>query len=98
MTNMYTLDGNSMVMTHYCGGGNQPRMRATEFDGRRLEFRSVSVSDLKNAGDSYMGEMTLVFVDDNYVEQHWTSIENGETSEMGVFQLTRVAKTPPKMR
>ena len=28
MTNMYALDGNTLVMTHYCSAGNQPRMRA----------------------------------------------------------------------
>lgn len=90
MTNMYTLDGNGVTMTHYCGAGNQPHMRATAFDGRRLEFRTTGVSDLKDPGEHYMGEMTLVFVDDDHVEQHWTSIENGEKSEIGVFALTRV--------
>ncbi len=36
MTNMYTLDGNTLVMTHYCAGGNQPRMRATGVENGRV--------------------------------------------------------------
>ena len=89
MTNMYTLDGNSLTMTHYCGAGNQPFMRARRLDGDRLEFESVSVRDLKDPGDHYMGAMTLVFLEDGHVEQHWTSIIGDEVAEMGVFDLRR---------
>src|SRR4051794_18765367 len=28
MTNMYTMDGSDLLMTHYCAMGNQPHMRA----------------------------------------------------------------------
>lgn len=48
MVNMYSLDGNSLVMTHYCAAGNQPRMRALSFGGRHLPFGSDGVSDLKS--------------------------------------------------
>ena len=91
MTNMYSLDGNSLVMTHYCAGGNQPRMRATELAGKRMAFESVGVSDLEESEDHYMGAMTLVLVDADHVEQHWTSFATA-TGERGgvVFRLTRV--------
>lgn len=89
MTNMYTLDGNSLSMTHYCGAGNQPFMRARRLDGDRLEFESVSVRDLKDPDEHYMGAMTLVFVSAEHVQQHWTSIIGGDVSEMGVFELRR---------
>ena len=37
MTNLYTLDGNALHLTHYCGAGNQPHMRATALaDGVNL--------------------------------------------------------------
>ena len=29
MTNVYHMDGPSLIVTHYCAAGNQPRMRAT---------------------------------------------------------------------
>ncbi len=90
MTNMYSLDGNGVAMTHYCGAGNQPHMRAARMDGNRLVFESVSVGDLKDLGEHYMGAMTLVFVDEDHVEQHWTSITGETQLDMGVFTLTRV--------
>lgn len=89
MTNMYHLDGNSLVMTHYCGAGNQPRMRATELVDGTLVFGSDSVTDLKDPDEHYMGAMILKFVSEDVVEQHWQSIDGGVASEMGVFTLRR---------
>lgn len=90
MTNVYSLDGNGVAMTHYCAAGNQPHMRAAGMEDGRMVFESVSVGDLKDAGEHYMGAMTLVFVDADHVEQHWTSITGETNVEMGVFSLTRV--------
>lgn len=78
MTNMYTLDGNGLVMTHYCAGGNQPHMRATAVEGNRIVFEPVSVSDLETEDQVYMGAMTLVLIDADHVEQHWSSYKSGE--------------------
>lgn len=81
MTNMYTLDGNALVMTHYCAGGNQPQMRATAIEDGRIVFEPVGVSDLKSEDDVYMGAMTLVIQDADTVEQHWSSYKAGEPDE-----------------
>jgi hypothetical protein len=50
-----TLDGNGVAMTHYCAG-NRPKAGKYmgRADGNRLEFRSVSVGDLK--GSATTGE------------------------------------------
>ena len=90
MTNMYSLAGNGISMTHYCAVGNQPHMHAASMDGNRLVFELVSVGDFKDAGGHYMGPMTLVFVDEDHVEQHWTSNAGGKVDEMGAFVLTRI--------
>lgn len=89
MTNMYTLDGNALVMTHYCAAGNQPHMRADAIEGGRIVFHTDGVSDLKSADEPYMGEMTLVLVDADHVEQHWSNFKSGEVDHETVFKLTR---------
>lgn len=88
MTNVYALDGNTLMLTHYCAGGQQPRMRATSIDGDEIAFRFQDITDLKPTDEGYMGEMTLKLVDANHIEQHWTSFFGGEPMEM-VFELTR---------
>lgn len=92
MTNMYTLDGNSLVMVHYCAGGNQPKMRARAVDGNTLVFEPDGVSDLKSASEPYMASMTLVTVDANTVEQHWTALTlaDGGVHHENVIRLERV--------
>jgi len=32
MTSVYHLDGADLRMTHYCGAGNQPRLKAERID------------------------------------------------------------------
>lgn len=90
MTNMYALDGNGLVMTHYCAAGNQPHMRATALEGNRLAFRSEGVSDYKPTDEYYMGEMTLVLVDDDTIEQHWKAFDRDGVGHENVFTLHRV--------
>ena len=90
MTNMYSLDGNGLVMTHYCAAGNQPHMRATAMDGNRLAFRSEGVSDYKASDEHYMGEMTLVVVDTDTIEQHWKAFDREGKGHANVFTLHRV--------
>jgi hypothetical protein len=74
MTNMYHLDGNALVMTHYCAAGNQPRLIATKKVGNTLAFHADSVSDLKATDKLYMGEMTLEVVDHDHMIQKWHSL------------------------
>lgn len=90
MTNMYTLDGNSLVMTHYCAGGNQPRMRATSVENGRIEFRADGVSDLKSPDELYMGSMTLVILDDDRIEERWRALKAGELDHELTIEMTRV--------
>ena len=89
MVNMYALDGDGLVMTHYCAGGNQPTMRATALENNSLAFRFESVRDLKAADEVYMGEMTLTFLGDGTVEQHWNALRGHEVDHAITFKLTR---------
>ena len=90
MTNMYSLDGNDLIMTHYCAGGNQPSMRARKLDGQEIDFATAGVRDLNSADEVYMGEMTLRIVDARRVEQHWRAFKGEELEGEMVFHLERI--------
>jgi len=87
MVNMYHPDGDAVVMTHYCGSGNQPRMRCTK-DGPSLVFTMSDVTNWKK-GDSRMSALTLVLVDADHLKQEWTSDEG---PEKGSFTMEFVRK------
>lgn len=90
MTNMYHMDGSSIVCTHYCAMGNQPRMVANGADGQSINFKLDRVSNLRAPDEQYMGEMTLTFKDPNTIEQRWKSLKSGAVAHESVFTLTRV--------
>ncbi len=91
MTNVYHMDGPSLVVTHYCSMGNQPRMRCvkTNADGS-MTFGFDSVTNLKSDDTHYMGSLTLRTPDANHLEQDWISTNEGkEMKEHAVFKMTR---------
>ncbi len=90
MTNMYTMDGSQLLMTHYCAMGNQPHMKAAASTGNSIAFKSTGVSNLTAPDQMYMGEMTIEFVDANHIKQHWQSLQNGKPGDHDMtFELTR---------
>ncbi|MEL6796892.1 MAG: hypothetical protein AAFO89_08720 [Planctomycetota bacterium] len=94
MTNLYHMDGDAVVCTHYCAVGNQPRMVAKKGvedtdEGPAIDFHVDTVSNYVEGQDHYMGGLKLVFVDADTVHQVWTTF-NGEGGVAG--QMTFVLK------
>jgi len=89
MTNVYHMDGATLLMTHYCGAGNQPRMRATARDGNSIQFAFEGASDLQR-GEHCMGSMRLTFVDADMITQDWTHHDEDGPGETVRFVLARV--------
>ena len=90
MTNMYHLDGRSLVMTHYCAIGNQPRMRAhAGGDPSKLVFKFDGVTNKTSADQGYMGEMTLTFLDKDTIREDWVHFVNGQAQSPASFELKR---------
>ena len=88
MITMYAPDGASLLATHYCAAGNQPRMRATGSpDGRSLAFEFVDVS---GQGTEVMRRLVVTFVDADHFRQTWTSRAADDREHSSVFEYTRV--------
>lgn len=96
MTNLYHMDGNRVVCTHYCAVGNQPRMVADGLEqtdeGPSLDFKVDSVSNFTEGQNHYMGGLKLVFVDDQTVHQVWTTFNAAGAVD---HQMTFVLKRDP---
>ena len=91
MTNVYHMDGPTLVMTHYCAGGNQPRMRACTAEQGTIAFHFDSVTNLTDPQAQYMGELTLVRVDPDTLLEEWKTMQDGKVvpEHSPVFTLTR---------
>jgi hypothetical protein len=88
MTTIYHPDGASVLMTHYCDMGNQPRMRAAALQGDRLEFAYVDASNLKSPDDLVMSRLVMTFPAADRLVQEWTSRKGGR-EQTGRFEFRR---------
>jgi len=91
MINMYHLDGEDLVLTHYCAAGNQPTMkldRAALAEGK-TQFAFTGGTNLDPAVDQHIHSVELNWQDDGSVAADWTSWGGGEQNAVMHFVLTR---------
>jgi len=91
MINMYHLDGEELVLTHYCAGGNQPTMRmnraASTADS--LSFDFTGGSNLNPAKDPHIHSAKIVFKEGGKVQSNWFAYNAGEEAGQMSFNLAR---------
>ncbi|MFY9345305.1 MAG: hypothetical protein WAT39_22635 [Planctomycetota bacterium] len=92
MMSVYHLDGQALVMTHYCGQGNQPRMRATELAAGRIRFDAFEVANLASPAASRMVRVVFQWRDPERFTQTWTN-RAGDRDDAWSFVFTRVGST-----
>jgi hypothetical protein len=93
MTTAYHLDKGTLVLTHYCGAGNQPRMRVKTIEngGRHIAFEMYDITNLK-APDAYRStSLDVRFHDDGTIELAYGGWSAGKSSTQ-TFQLRRTGK------
>jgi hypothetical protein len=90
MISMFNLDGpNRLLMTHYCGAGNQPRMQAgVSPDGKTITFTFVDATNLASPDAGHMQRMVLTMLDDNHHTEEWTFVDHGKEMKE-LFDLRR---------
>lgn len=90
MVTVFHLDGDSILMTHYCSAGNQPRTRATHFNQplSSLTFDFVDISNLK-PGAHYITGLHLEWLSNGNLRQVWTSKGHDGGNEQSIFELER---------
>jgi hypothetical protein len=81
MVSVYHLDGQDLVMTHYCVLGNQPRMKADpKSPANQIRWIFAGGTNLDPAKDSHMHSAVVTFVDANRIEIAGEAWENGKPS------------------
>jgi len=74
---MFYLDGDRLLLTHYCDAGNRPRMAAKASpDGKTVEFDFVDLSGGNQFGHMYHAKFTIV--DANHHVEEWTFMMPGD--------------------
>ena len=90
MVTMFHPDGNRLLMTHYCGAGNQPRMVGTASpDGKTITFNFLDATNLVAAQPGHMGRLVVTLVDANHHTEDWEFMGNDGKKMHEIFDLQR---------
>ena len=85
---MFYLDGDRLLLTHYCDAGNRPRMEAKASpDGKTVEFEFLDVAGSTQYG--HMHHAVITFVDATHHTEDWTFTLKGDKHVNAHFDLQR---------
>ena len=85
---MLYLDGDRVMLTHYCDAGNRPRMTGKmSADGKTVEFDLLDVAGSTQYG--HMHHAVFTFVDANHHIEDWTYMHPGDKPVHAHFELQR---------
>jgi len=80
MLTVYHLDGDHLVLTHYCTAGNQPNMQAEAYDpaSAKIVFDFTGGGNLSNPNTGHMHNVAFKFASADLFTADWTFQENGK--------------------
>jgi hypothetical protein len=92
MLTVYHLDGNRLVLTHYCTVGNQPHMQAEAYDAasNQLVFDFAGGGNLSDTNVGHMHNTVFKFVSADEFAAKWTFQENGKPKFVENIEYRRV--------
>ena len=92
MMTVYHLDGDRLLLTHYCMAGNQPRMQARSFNAEtgEIDFQFLDITNLAGPKAGYMHNAKMRIVDANHLTSEWQFFENGGPKMVESAEYTRV--------
>ena len=89
MVSMIHMDGDRLLMTHYCGAGNQPRMKATLApDGKSVAFDFVDATNLASPEVGHMQHVVFAMPDADHHTEEWTFLDHSKEMKE-LFTLRR---------
>src|SRR5262245_11968796 len=90
MVTVYHLDGDKLMLTHYCAEGNQPRMVMTEKSTEKeIIFDFAGGSNMKSKKDGHMHALKVIFKNPDEVAFVWNYFKGGKTAGETKFELKR---------
>lgn len=87
---VFYRDGQSLLMTHFCNAGNQPRLRLGENTRPGVfEFQMFDITNLQSADADHVERVVYRIIDDKKIDLEivW---KNGKSEESEKYTLTRL--------
>jgi hypothetical protein len=89
MLSLFYVDGDHLLMTHFCPSGSQPRMRATvSSDFKITSFDFVDATNLPDPQKGHMSRAVYFFPDADHYSEEWTWMQDGKATTFR-FEMQR---------
>ena len=91
MTSIYHMDGTSLRMTHYCGVGNQPRLKATTLkqDPLDVSFEMVDITNMPDPQGPHVSGVEIALDKEDQITLIFT-FTKGASQSTETIHLSRV--------
>jgi hypothetical protein len=89
MVTIYHLDGNEIVLTHYCTSNTQPQMKSKGLQGNVLAFDFAGGSNIDPKITSHMHAAKFEFVSADEIKGTWENWNNGKSDHAATFRIIR---------
>jgi hypothetical protein len=87
---MFTVDGDRLLLTHYCDAGNQPRMVGTVSpDGNTVTFNFLDATNLLSSQMGHMQRAVFTLIDADHHTEKWEFAMADGKSMGGLLDLKR---------
>jgi hypothetical protein len=92
MMTMYHLDGDRLMLTHYCMAKNQPRLEMTSLaeGGRKAAFTFRDATNLPSQDKGHMHGVVFEFEDEDHFTSRWSFFKNGREDWMEEIHFERI--------
>ncbi len=79
MATLFHMDGDRLMLTHYCVARNQPRLAATKIsdEGRTIEFEFVDGTNMKSRDAGHMDRAIFTLESADQYRSRWTFYQKG---------------------
>jgi hypothetical protein len=89
MMSMIHMDGDRLLLTHYCGAGNQPRMQASiSPDQKTIMFDFVDATNLDSPKAGHMRRAVFTILGADHHTEEWVFVQDGR-DQRDVYDLKR---------
>jgi hypothetical protein len=83
---MIHLDGDRVLLTHYCATGNQPRMVGTVSpDGKTITFIYLDATNLLSSQQGHMQRVVFNLIDSDHHTESWEFVAADGKQQMHEF-------------
>lgn len=96
MYTVYHLDGDRLLLTHYCEARNQPRLVLAEAEEDRLAFEFLDATNLPSRNHGHMDRAVFTFLDNDRFSSRWTWFQDGREQWLEEIVYRRLSGSSPE--